>query len=293
MTSMSAQCFIEDEGEHFEGPVWDKRNSTLYCVNITAHALVTYDVQYKTRQDYVFQDIVSAVYLTDDEYTVVLSLKDSWIKFNTLSHVQQTISSIDLPADVRFNDGKVSPSGKIYTGSMHLEGVHPTGGLYEYFQGRQQQLLEGLYISNGMAWDESQCCFYLIDSPLRTIYRFDWDLASDTISNQQVAFVFDEADGYPDGMCLDGVGHLWVAMWSGAQVCEVDMVSKTVVSRIHVPSKNVTCCVWGGMGNDTLYITTARKDTTASELKQYPLSGSIFSYTAQAQTVKTYIAQIS
>ena len=48
------------------------------------------------------------------------------------------------------------------------------------------------------------------------------------------------------------------------------------IHQIHLPAKNITNCTFGGPLNNELFISTARKDLKANEIKKYPLSGGLF-----------------
>jgi sugar lactone lactonase YvrE len=45
---------------------------------------------------------------------------------------------------------------------------------------------------------------------------------------------------------------------------------------IELPVSNPTCCCFGGAGLDTLYITSAAQNLSASSLQKQPLAGSVF-----------------
>ena len=48
------------------------------------------------------------------------------------------------------------------------------------------------------------------------------------------------------------------------------------IHKINLPAKNITNCVFGGLSNNELFISTARKGMRANEIREYPLSGSLF-----------------
>jgi sugar lactone lactonase YvrE len=137
-------------------------------------------------------------------------------------------------------------------------------------------LLTGLRISNGLAWSPDYQTFYFIDTPSREVKAFDYDLETGAISNQRVAVVIPQELGFPDGMTSDMEGHLWIAMWGGAQVTRWDAKQGRLLEQIKVPAFNVTSCVFGGKDMNELYITTARKGMDEAGLKSYPLSGGLF-----------------
>jgi sugar lactone lactonase YvrE len=66
-----------------------------------------------------------------------------------------------------------------------------------------------------MAWTSDHKTFYYIDSPTRRVDVFDCDMAGGSVSNRRTAFELPSGMGYPDGMCIDNEGMLWVALWQG------------------------------------------------------------------------------
>ena len=53
------------------------------------------------------------------------------------------------------------------------------------------------------------------------------------------------------------------------------------------PAKNITNCTFGGVNNNELYISTARKGMKVKEIKKYPLSGSLFKVEINLKGKKT------
>jgi xylono-1,5-lactonase len=82
-------------------------------------------------------------------------------------------------------------------------------------------------------------------------------------------------DGYPDGICVDAEGCLWLGHWGGWRLTRfapdgrVDRVLK-------MPVPQITSCAFGGADLDTLYITTAAIGLDAATLAAAPLAGSLF-----------------
>jgi sugar lactone lactonase YvrE len=96
---------------------------------------------------------------------------------------------------------------------------------------------------------------YHADSGRRTIYQFavgpDGELGAKSIFT-----VFDESQGYPDGMTTDSEGCVWVAHWGGARITrfrpdgDIDRV-------IPMPVSQPTSCVFAGDNLDRLFVTSA------------------------------------
>ena len=126
-----------------------------------------------------------------------------------------------------------------------------------------------------MAWSADHKSFYYIDSPTRQVAAFDCDMDAGTVSNRHVAFELPEGMGYPDGMCIDNEGMLWVALWQGWGVARFSPDGE-LLGKIEVPVERVTSCCFGGENWDELYITTASRDLDEMGRAEQPQAGGVF-----------------
>src|SRR5690606_11732567 len=120
--------------------------------------------------------------------------------------------------------------------------------------------------SNGLAWSPDHRTFYFIDTPTRQVEAFDYDVKDGSISNRRRIVLFNESDGYPDGMTIDSDGMLWIAFWDGWKILRLNPENGKVMFRIDLPVSNVTSCTFGGETLEDLYITSACSDLTETEL---------------------------
>ncbi len=75
---------------------------------------------------------------------------------------------------------------------------------------------------------------------------------------------------------------LWVGMWGGWHVVAFDPRTGREVSRLRLPTANVTACAFGGPDLQDLYITTARVGLSPDELRGQPLAGDLFRVRTEA-----------
>ena len=61
-----------------------------------------------------------------------------------------------------------------------------------------------------------------------------------------------------------------------------------LLRKIDVPAKNVTSCAFGDDDLGTLYITTARQETSDEELEKYPNAGGVFKTRPGVKGVDAY-----
>lgn len=174
----------------------------------------------------------------------------------------------------RFNDARCDPAGRLWIGTMGEPG---RAGLWMLDHEAQWHLrLDGVTVSNGLAWSQDLQTLYYIDSPLRSLSAFDYHHASGTISTRREILTLSPDMGYPDGMTMDEEGDLWIALYQGGAVIHVDPVRARIKGHIPLPVSQVSSCTFGGRMRDTLYITTARENLTSRQLEQEKYAGSLF-----------------
>lgn len=166
---------------------------------------------------------------------------------------------------IRMNDGKCDPDGRFIVGTT---GHAFEPGLASLFRldngGVLTALLEGLTISNGLAWP-TRDTMYFIDTPTSRIDIFDYEISSGEIHNRRTLREIPSDWGLPDGMTLDLDGNIWVAFWGGSCVRAIDSVG-SLLEEVRLPVPHVTSCTFGGPELRHLFITTARQSDDTSEL---------------------------
>jgi len=155
----------------------------------------------------------------------------------------------------RFNDGKCSPDGAFFAGTISL--VKQTGDARLYRLSTDLEVSEAygpVTNSNGIAWSADGRTLYYIDTPRREILAFDY--ADGVLTNERSVASTTAIDASPDGMCIDEHDHLWVAFCHGACVACYDPKSGKELRRIELPCLETTSCAFGGPALEDLYVTT-------------------------------------
>jgi sugar lactone lactonase YvrE len=181
----------------------------------------------------------------------------------------------EIPTN-RFNDGKCSPDGHFWVGSMSLNEIDPSGSLYSLDEKFNVQKHEfGLTISNGLCWSLDKKYFYFIDTPTLRVVRYEY--SNGNVYNKQTVIQIDASkDGYPDGMTIDMEGNIWIAHWGGWQVTRWNPVSGEKIDAIELPVSQVTSICFGGQDFKDIFITSARRGLSQDQLQSEPLAGATF-----------------
>jgi sugar lactone lactonase YvrE len=178
---------------------------------------------------------------------------------------------------VRFNDGKPSPWGDFWAGTMPWKEDGPPCALYRLSpDGQVTELFGGVGLSNGLDWSDDRGTFYYADSRSGGVDTFTSDPSTGALGDRR-RFVTVES-GIPDGLTLDADGCLWLAAFGAGEVRRYTP-SGDLDTIIRLPVDQPTSMAFGGDDLSTLYITTAREDLTPAEVGPQPHAGDIFACT--------------
>jgi gluconolactonase len=159
----------------------------------------------------------------------------------------------------RWNDAKVAPDGHLFLGTMPYDwSENPNAcGLYRLDKTGKEltRVLDGVWLSNGLAWSKDGKTMFYIDTMAKSIDTFDY--ADGQISNRKVRWsLTDDSQGFPDGMCIDAEDGIWVAFWSGSCLRRFDK-DFNITDVIEMPVPMVTSCAFVGPDFKQMVITTA------------------------------------
>ena len=203
----------------------------------------------------------------------VVSLGDRVVLADSDGGVVRELARIDhAHPGLRLNEGKVDPAGRWVTGSMDLATGDPDGAFYAIDpDGRTRVLRGGLGTANGLEWTPDGSRIWFTDTSVETIYTGDYGADGEITGVEH----FHSGEMH-DGLALDDDGCLWGAVYGAGVVVRYDQ-SGTELERHEFPAPNLTSVAFGGGASRTLYVTSARENLTEQQLREHPLSGSVFS----------------
>lgn len=280
---MKTELIFDAKATLGEGPAWDAKTQTLYWVSIL------------DKRVYAGSEILAEL----DEFVgclaprkdghLILGTRFNFVDLDPASGQLTNLLALDSELLTnRLNDGKCDPAGRFIAGTMDMKEIDPTGKLYSFDGNITKALIEGVTISNGLAWSPDHKTLYYIDTPTREVRAFDYDLATGEIANPRVAIRSGDSLGWLDGMTSDIDGNLWIAMWGGAQVTKWDPNTGQLLEQLPVPALHSSCPVFGGKNMNELYITSARKGMSEADLAKYPLSGGLFKVVTKTEGMPTF-----
>ncbi len=245
-----------------EGAAWWK--GFLYYVDIEGHCVRRYNPETGEDSSWDVGQRVGTVVPREGGGLVFAG--DDGIFF--LDEASGDIAAIADPeqdkADNRFNDGKCSPDGRFFAGTISL--MKKTGDAKLYRLDPDLTLhvaYEPVTNSNGIVWSADGKTVYYIDTPRKELLAFDY--VDGLLSNERSVVSTAHHATSPDGMTIDAEGNLWVAFCHGACVICFDPRSGKELRKIDLPCLETTSCAFGGAGLDDLYVTTGIHKTVEEE----------------------------
>jgi len=183
-----------------EGPLWTPANETLHFVDIDGHSLHSYVWSSGIHRERSFD--VQVCCIADAGGGDLLIALDT--QLSLLSGARMTtVWGGGLPDNVRFNDGKCDPLGRFFIGTTHRQFENGYGCLYRLDVQELTLVMDGLGLSNGLAWTSDGERMLHIDTLKRHIAIYDYDVAAGELVALNDVLDLSHLPGMPDGMTID------------------------------------------------------------------------------------------
>ena len=265
-----------------EGVVWDERGQAFVWTDILDCKFYRLPWGSATPVAIDLPERLGSFGLTDDPDVILAAFASGFARYHLVTGACEWLAKPDLPAGVRFNDGKVDHTGRFVAGTM-VEDVAAAGGtdrgmLYWLEDDNSlSELLHGFHISNSLCWSPDGQTMYHSDSPAQAITEYRYDMSG--VRYQKIIAAFD--DGYPDGATVDAAGRIWVALWSAGCVAVLDPAGARLMT-VPVGASQPTCTAFGGPDLDVLAVTSARTELSVEDLAEQPEAGALFLFKTNA-----------
>jgi sugar lactone lactonase YvrE len=267
---------------HGEGPVWDEKDGDLVWVDIAAG-----EVRWgRVDQNGGVHDVAMRP-VGEPVGAVTPTTSPGWLLaaaggFRHLAPDGKVSVLLDLDGEgggrTRMNDAACDRAGRFFAGTMGLHEEPGVGSLYRVdLDGTVSTALSGLTISNGIGWSPDDDVLYLADSGTRTVTAFDYDVDLGTLGEPRVLLRFDDDEpGTPDGLTVDRLGHLWIAMWGAGEVRRYSSAG-ALEEVVDVWASQTSSCAFAGPSLDILVVSTSTEGLPDRERAAQPDAGRLFS----------------
>ncbi|EGW35097.1 Gluconolactonase putatively [Spathaspora passalidarum NRRL Y-27907] len=290
-------------GRLTEGITYDPRNDSLIWIDIIVGEVHRISLSDTSKHEILKwknpAETVGAIALTKQEDVLVVCSKYGLAKgdFSTgeIEYFFKYPHDEQQQVRLRSNDGIVDPWGHLWIGVMNdfnvatTEGIKPEGKLYRIntTDFTIETMVDNTLIANGLAFSEDGTKLFWTDSLTFTIWRFDYDYKTNTLSNKtpfiETKKIYPDFESpEPDGLVMTKDGDIYTTIFSTSTVLHVNAKGE-VVEKISLPAERITCATIGGKQGDTLFVTTGHLDLekptcdSRAEDKDGDLGGFLFS----------------
>lgn len=276
MATISFSPLVSNQFQLGESPTYDERRDALWFCDIVGHALHRVSLREGDLETWKFESEVCSLGLAESG-RLVIALRQDVVIFDPDTGQSEKIASIEAGRDAtRLNDGKVAPDGSFWVGTMDDRAEkEPIAALYRVDpSGKVERKIEGLFISNGLAFSKDGSAMFHSDSRGPWIDRWRFDVATGAITDRKRIAVLDDTTGRPDGGAMDMEDNYWSAGVSAARLnCFSGDGELTDSYPVPVAAPSMPC--FGGAGFDTIFVTSIRHNRSDRSIEEFPLTGSV------------------
>ena len=275
--NISVECVVDARNTTGESPLWSARESALYWVDIPDGRIYRWRPSTGERQTWQLPTAIGSIGLRE-RGGLVVALRTG---FHLFDPVTEALTFLCHPepdlASNRLNDGKVSPEGRFWAGTMNERSEkEPIGSLYRLDADHRCMRMAGeVKVSNGLAWSPDGRTMYHSDSRGGAIFRYAYDPESGAIGKREVFVQMQPGWGRPDGGATDEEGCYWGCGVSGGRINRFSPAGE-LIAYVELPITHPTMPCFGGADGRTLYVTSLRENLTDAELAKTPQAGGVF-----------------
>ena len=274
---LDVPCAVDARNTTGESPLWSAPEQALYWVDIPEGLVQRWHPATGVQRSWRLPTAVGSIGLRSGG-GLVLALRSGFHLFDfdtgALTFLAQPEPGL---ATNRLNDGKVSPEGRFWAGSMDERAdKQAIATLYRLdAQHCCTAMVGGLKVSNGLAWSPDGRTMYHSDSRGGAIFRHAYDPETGAIGPREVFVQMQPDWGRPDGGATDEEGCYWGCGISAGRINRFSPAGR-LIAYIDVPVTHPTMPCFGGADGRTLYFTSLRENFSAADLAKTPQAGGVF-----------------
>ena len=213
---------------------------------------------------------------------LLLALADGIFDFDMESEALTLRAPSPLPPHVKLHECGCDRQGRFWVGSFdhHFPADRDAaGGAWFRLDGNAlTRVIEGVSVSNGLAFSPDGRTLYCANTPSRCVEAFDIDPETGTLSNRRIFLSLAPGDGHIDGATVDTEGGYWLAVVATGTVRRY-LPDGRLDRTIALPCSNPTKPAFGGADMKTLFATST-KMVIKSDSAGAELNGALFAVQA-------------
>jgi len=271
----AAELVLDCRNLHGEGVIWDPRSRRVWWSDIHGEKLWALDPATGVAASFGMPARVCCL-APRARGGLLAGFAEGFALYDLESGARRDLAPFepDLPG-TRLNDGRTDRAGRFVAGGIDEADGRPISSVWRVDPDLSTtRLFGGVTCANAICFSPDGRTMYFADSPRGVLEAIPYDPATGALGQRRVLAAI-ESPGIPDGACTDAEGFIWVAIWEGHRV-ERWSADGRLERTVRVPVHKPTCCAFGGVDLEVLYITTSRLHSTEEELRREPTSGGLY-----------------
>lgn len=177
-----AELAFYDEAKTSNAILWHPDRKSLFWVDTDQKKLFEYIPAKDVCYSWSFDSKVGCI-VPETKNTVILALENKIIRYHLNDQVEELIAPIDNEnGRLRCNDGKCSPNGKLWIGTVTHDYEKGAGTAYSvHTDGNVSRMFKGLTAANGIVWSADKQFMYHNDVPSGMIKRYRYDIKTEDV----------------------------------------------------------------------------------------------------------------
>jgi D-xylonolactonase len=265
MSNIEVKVLIPINCKLGEGIHWDSNRNAIWFVDILKQIVYFYSFDTSEIKRREFLEPVSWVIPIANSKEILIGLKSGVAKtnfFDINGSIEWIIKEFPGYKELRLNDAKIDKFGRLWFGSISsVDESKPVGALARFsFQKNQLEIIDTNYkVTNGPAFNFDNSIMLHNDSGNKITYKFYLDRSNGEVIKKEIWKVYNENQGYPDGMNFDAQDNVWIAHWGVGKICKYN-IDGDLLDEIQFPTPNITNICFGGKELNRIFVTSAFKN---------------------------------
>ena len=244
-----------------ESPMWSARDQTLWWVNCEQPPeLHRWHPESGAHDIWPMPQRIGG-FVHKAGGGLLLALADGIYDFDLESEALTLRAPSPLPPHVKLHECGCDRQGRLWVGSFdhHFPADRDAaGGAWFRLDGNAlTRVIEGVSVSNGLAFSPDGRTLYCANTPSRCVEAFDIDPETGTLSNRRIFLSLAPGDGHIDGATVDTEGGYWLAVVATGTVRRY-LPDGTLDRTMALPCSNPTKPAFGGADMKTLFATSTK-----------------------------------
>ena len=262
-----------------ESPIWHETTKNFIWLDYLKSEIFFYNTTNKSisSQKINLESPLGGIALYNKIESLIISHKKGLSILNLKSFkTVEFVHPESTKKDVIYNDLKIDRDKKLWISTSHIDETEYKGSLWSLDSNKTLKLIDtGFKVSNGPAF--SPCGNYIYFNDTFSYQTFVYKITKEEDHNikKELFHLFEEEEGFPDGVTVDGDGSIWIAHW-GTGLITKQSPDGEILNRISLPSKNLTSLCFGGVDYSDLIVTSATDGITKKDWDSFPDSGKTF-----------------